>query len=86
MLCPSAVCASPLLHSIHPQPQPPTAAVDLAGVSEYIAALKAMGAANPAGVDDATLATLLEGETPEDVSSRWCCVLFVLGWVWVVKG
>jgi hypothetical protein len=46
---------------------PFTESLDLAGVSEYIAALKAMGAAAPAGIDDATLATLLEGETPEEV-------------------
>jgi hypothetical protein len=39
-------------------------------VSDYIAALKAMGSSNPEGIDDSTLETLLEGEVPEEV--RWC--------------
>ena len=58
----------PCLTTPHVYFNPPlTEALDLAGVSEYIAALKAMGAAAPAGIDDATLATLLEGEAPEEV-------------------
>jgi hypothetical protein len=35
-------------------------------VAEYIAALKAMGARDPEGIDDDTLAQLLGNEVPEE--------------------
>jgi hypothetical protein len=56
-----------VVHGSPPFPPPPqhTEPLDVAGVNEYIATLKAMGAADPQGIDDETLASLLAGEVPE---------------------
>jgi len=53
-----------------PRCHTPSAPIDAAAVNEYLSVLKAMGASEPEGLDDATLAQILEGEEPEEVRRR----------------